>query len=140
MHIPALDVPRIALLGCGSRGLRIVELARISGWDLCVFDPDPAVHCDAPRVQTISKAVSAADLIILAVPDRLALVRKVVQVVQAHCPRTAEIVVLSDAHEQDALRSCATRSLQIHGGTHADFLAAPLWRALTTPQGISRAS
>lgn len=121
---------RLALLGCGTRGSAV--LAHIGRFpaQIITFDPDPTIQIDAPRASTIPQAVSNAELIIIAVPDRLALVRKLAQVVQATCPVDAEIIILSDAHEQDALRSCATRPMQIHGGIHADFDAAPLWRAL----------
>lgn len=131
---------RLALLGCGARGSNILTLAQYGNWSPLVFDPDPALRCPAPRAQTISQAVAEAPLIVIAVPDRIALMRKLVQVVQAHCPPSAEIVILSDAHEQDALRSCATRPMQIHGGIHADFENAPLWQALTEPLRLSESA
>ena len=97
-------------------------------WRVVLFDPDPAIAAPVQRAETISQAVGDAELIVIAVPDRLALVRKVAQVVQAACLPEAEIIILSGTHEQDALRSCALRPMQIHGGIHADFEAAPLWR------------
>ena len=126
---------QLAILGYGTRGRHLLQHARHAPLgtspDITVFDPDPQITCEAHRAPTLSQAVATADLIVLALPDRLALVRKVTQVVQAACPPQAEILVLSGSHEQDALRSCAIRPMQIHGGLHADFQAAPLWRALT---------
>ena len=121
---------RLAILGGGARGTRLLARADEPPWRVTLFDPDPRIDLKVHRSKTISQAVVDADLIVLAVPDRLALLRKVTQVVQAVCRPEAEIVILSDAHEQDALRSSALRPLQLHGGIHADYEEAPLWRKL----------
>ncbi len=121
---------RLAVLGGGARGTCLMARADAPPWRVTLFDPDPTIDPKVDRAKTISQAVADAELIVLAVPDRLALLRKVTQVVQAACRPDAEIVILSDAHEQDALRSCALRPLQIHGGIHADYESAPLWRKL----------
>ncbi len=112
--------PNIAILGDGFPVQAWREALAVHPAGLAIFDPDRAVqdhfaaHVARAKIcATISSAVVDADLIVDCVPDRLALKRKTLQRVQAHCPQEAVILSVSVAFDLRALQSCATRPEQI---------------------------
>lgn len=104
---------RAAILGLGARGIRWAETCLAAGWDVRGFDPDDragrAISGGASwrRETTISGAVSGAEWVICCLPERLDLVRTVIQRAQAAAAEGAVIAVVSEAHELDAVQGCA---------------------------------
>lgn len=117
---PALR--RAAILGGGARGQQWAGRFLAAGWEVALFDPDPAARAAVPPgpartrlriAPLISDAVAGALWIADCAPDRLALKRKLYQKVQAHCRADAVIVVTGTAFSVSDLQSCATRPAQI---------------------------
>ena len=110
---------RAAILGLGTRGTRWAEACLAAGWDVQGFDPDDragggiSTGASWRREGTISGAVSGAELVICCLPERLELVRTVVQRAQAAAAMDAMIAVASDIHDIDAVQGCAIRPTQV---------------------------
>lgn len=101
---------RAAILGLGRRGETWARLLHHAGWEVTWFDPEPASRdLSVVRAGTISDCVAGADWVLVAVPERIELIRSVVQRVQASAPDGAVIAVASDRHKIDALQGCALR-------------------------------
>ena len=102
---------RVAILGLGGRGRRWAENCLAAGLDVTGFDPDGRVQSDQglTRADTIPAAVSGADWVICCLPERLELIRTVVQRAQALIADTALIAVATEAFDIDAVQSCAIR-------------------------------
>lgn len=127
----------IAILGLGERGAGWAARLCLMGHDLALFDPDagavarveaavtrakralPGLY-DAPLPEagaiiwseTISQAVAGADWIIEALPGRLELKRKVLQLAQSHClPQIA--ITSAGGVSLEELQGCAARPEQI---------------------------
>ena len=115
--------PNIAILGDGFPVQAWREALAVHPAGLTMFDPDhtaqdhfvahPAHVALAKICATISSAVADADLIVDCFPDRLALKRKALQRIQAHCPQGAVILSVSAEFDLGALQGCATRPEQI---------------------------
>ena len=105
----------VAILGAGETGRRWKQDFLTAGWRVRLFDPDPDapgfqdMTGDCRRVGTISGSVGDADWIVVAVPDRLELIQKVVQRAQAVATKEAVIAVTSRAYDIDALQGCGLR-------------------------------
>ncbi|MXQ06322.1 hypothetical protein GQ651_00540 [Alphaproteobacteria bacterium GH1-50] len=106
----------VAILGLGRAGGEWARDMLDAGWRVRVFDPEPQPSGlsglkpkSFERTGTISGCVAAADWVIVAVPDRLELMQKIIQRAQAEAPETAIVAVLSETHEVDAIQGCAIR-------------------------------
>lgn len=110
---------KAALLGLGARGTRWAGMFVHAGWRVAGFDPDPKATGLAQarhgwrREQTISATVADADWIMICLPDRLELMRKVVQRAQVQAAETAIIAVSSSLHDVEAVQGCAIRPSQV---------------------------
>ncbi len=106
---------RVAILGLGERGMRWAETCLAAGWDVSGFDPDDraglVVNGGAAlrRETTITGAVQGATWVICCLPERLELMRTVVQRAQASATKDAVIAVASDEHGIEALQGCSIR-------------------------------
>ncbi|MCV6591751.1 MAG: hypothetical protein OIF48_02280 [Silicimonas sp.] len=104
---------RVGILGLGRRGSHWAEAFLAAGWEVHGFDPDDRAGPREPtgawrREPTITGAVSRADWVVCCLPDRLDLLRAVIQRAQASARRAAVIAVVSETFEIDALQGCAT--------------------------------
>lgn len=127
-----------AILGAGATGAGWAARFALMGWQVRVFDPDPAMPerletvlararqalpglYDTPLppegavrvVPTISQAVTGADWVQESVPERLDLKRTLIQKVQEHCPERAVIASSSAVFAPSALTGAAARSAPI---------------------------
>jgi len=108
-----------AILGLGSRGRAWGRTLHGAGWFVVGFDPDPAVQevsdmvPGMKREPTISATVRGADWVITCLPDRLELMRKVIQRAQAEAPEGAVIAVASPTHGIDDIQGCALRPASV---------------------------
>ena len=106
---------RVAILGLGQRGARWAETCLAAGWDVCGFDPDGRAGVSISggatwqRAPTISGAVQGATWVICCLPERLELMRTVVQRAQASAKMDAILAVVSADHNIDAVQGCAIR-------------------------------
>ena len=106
---------RVAILGLGQRGARWAETCLAAGWDVSGFDPDDRAGLSIrggpawQRALTISGAVQGATWVICCLPERLELMRTVVQRAQASARMDAIIAVVSADHNIDAVQGCALR-------------------------------
>lgn len=110
---------KAAVLGLGDRGKAWAELFRDAGWRVSGFDPEPSAQ-GLPRgsrgwrrEETISTTVAYADWVICCLPDRLELMRKVIQRAQAEAPEGAVVAVTTRAHDVDAVQGCALRPARV---------------------------
>ena len=109
----------VAILGVGDTGGLWARDFLEAGWRVRFFDPDPVasgiagLRTSCERASTISGCVAQADWILIAVPDRLELVQKVIQRAQAEAPRSAITAVVSRSHDVEAIQSCSLRPAQI---------------------------
>jgi 3-hydroxyacyl-CoA dehydrogenase len=100
-------------LGAGQTGTLWAEDFLEAGWRVRIFDPDPSAATNEPlksgteRAGTISGCVALADWILIALPDRLDLMQKVIQRAQAEAPRDAITAVVSRSHDIEAIQNCA---------------------------------
>ena len=133
-----------AILGVGEIGAGWAARFLLMGWDVRVFDPDPAAIKQLPHVidlaraslpglydyplpsegqldicSTISAAVADAAWIQESLPERLELKRKLLQQAQSHCAPEAIIGSSSAGFTAQQIQGCATRAAQI-------ILARPL--------------
>lgn len=110
---------KAAILGVGQTGGLWARDFLEAGWQVRFFDPDPVADgiqglrtsCD--RASTISGCVGGADWILIAVPDRLELMQKVIQRAQAEAPHSAVTAVVTRLHDVEAVQSCALRPSQL---------------------------
>jgi len=106
---------KVAVLGLGSRGGDIARAFHATGWAVSGFDPDPIaegvpdIKRDWTRETTISGTVRGADWVVVCLPERLELMRKVIQRAQSEAPREATIAVMTRAFDVDAVQGCAHR-------------------------------
>jgi len=110
---------RAAILGLGDRGRRWADACRHAGWEVAGFDPDDragqGLQGDKAwhREQTISGTVKGADWVICCLPERLELMRTVIQRAQAAAPEQAVIAVASRSFDIDEVQGCAIRPAQV---------------------------
>lgn len=110
---------RAAILGLGSRGAKWAETCLSAGWDVRGFDPDDRAGKKITggalwqREARISGAVAGADWVICCLPERLELMRTVIQRAQAAASEHSVIAVVSDAYDVDAVQGCAIRPSQV---------------------------
>lgn len=109
---------RVAILGLGATGLRWAEECLRAGWEVAVFDPDPTAGARKGKAgwrrdETISATVKGADWVLVAVPERLELIRSVIQRAQAEAPEAAVIVSTACELGIDDLQGCAWRPAQV---------------------------
>ena len=110
---------KVAILGLGATGGRWARDCHAAGWRVAVFDPEPDAEGGRPlkgdwkRHDTISGTVKGADWVLIAVPDRLELIRKVIQRVQAEAPERAVILSAARAFGIDEVQGCAWRPEQV---------------------------
>ncbi|MCT8159574.1 3-hydroxyacyl-CoA dehydrogenase NAD-binding domain-containing protein [Pseudoruegeria sp. SHC-113] len=115
-----------SVLGCGAAGRLWASRFLASGWEVVLFDPDPArsealleaLSAAHPGgrvsvVGAISAAVGQASWIQDCVPDRLTLKRTLYQRVQGHCREDALVCSSSKGFKLEQIRRCATRPRQI---------------------------
>ncbi len=123
---------KVAILGLGHRGHDWSNLFHTGGWRVSGFDPEPApdglprFKSDWRRETTISATVHGADWVVICVPDRLELMRKVIQRAQAEAPKDATIAVASEAHSIDDIKDCAIRPgavVRVGAGEDEGFIA-----------------
>ena len=115
-----------AVLGLGVRGRGWAQRLARAGWDVALFDPGAgpevrrAVTGDGAAMPgrltwhgTVSGAVAGAGLIVECAPERLALKRKLYQLVQAHCPPRAVVAAATPRFTPAQVQGCAPRPGQI---------------------------
>jgi 3-hydroxyacyl-CoA dehydrogenase len=108
-------IRRVAILGLGQRGGAWAKAFHDAGWHITGFDPDPVpsgasvIGRDLRRETTISSSVARVDWVLICLPDRLELLRKVIQRVQAEAGDNAVIAVATSDHDMEAVRNCAMR-------------------------------
>ena len=107
-----------AIVGLGARGTRWAEALQAAGWMVSGFDPDDRAGrglggATFRRETTISGTVRRADVVLCFLPDRLELVRMVLQRVQAETKPDAMIAVHSRLHDVDEVQGCAMRPAQV---------------------------
>lgn len=126
------DPQAAAVIGGGERGIHWAVQFLLAGWTVHLFDPDPCVLRDAglavsakakgsARVpcgvlhchDRISTTVIGAAWVHECLPERLALKRKVIQVVQQYCPPDAVIASATTTFDAVQMQGCATRPAQI---------------------------
>ena len=123
-----------AIIGGGVIGGGWAARFLLNGWDVRIFDPDPAAHrkigevlengrralpmlydCAMPAEgrlsfhDSIADAVKGAAWIQESVPERLELKRKVFQTLQAHCAAGVVIGSSTSGFKPSELQGCATR-------------------------------
>ncbi len=110
---------KVAVLGLGTRGGDIARAFHASGWAVSGFDPDPiatgvpGLKRDWSRETTISGTVRGADWVVICLPERLELMRKVIQRAQGEAPREATIAVVTTDFDVDAVQGCALRPAKV---------------------------
>lgn len=110
---------KVAVLGLGTRGGDIARAFHKSGWEVAGFDPDPGAEGapdlkrDWSRETTISGTVNGADWVVICLPERLELMRKVIQRAQGEAPRSATIAVVTRDFDIDAVQGCALRPAHV---------------------------
>lgn len=106
---------KVAVLGLGTRGGDIARAFHASGWAVTGFDPDPIAEGvpdfkrDWSRETTISGTVRGADWVVVCLPERLELMRKVIQRAQGEARKDATIAVVTRDFDVDAVQNCALR-------------------------------
>ena len=106
---------RAGILGLGRRGGSWVRTCLAAGWQVSGFDPEPRAgpRLDAGdawyRAETISAAVQDAELVIACLPERLELMRMVLQRAQAEAPG-AVLAVASRQFDAPAIQLCALQA------------------------------
>lgn len=110
---------RVAILGLGERGSAFARAFHASGWSVAGFDPDAsagseiAFRSDWRRYGTISQTVATADWIVLCLPERIELLRKVIQRAQAEAPEGAILAIATRDTDAEAVQGCAMRPGQV---------------------------
>ena len=110
---------KVAVLGLGTRGGDIARAFHATGWEVSGFDPDPGAEGvpnfkrDWSRETTISGTVRGADWVVICLPERLELMRKVIQRAQGEAPRDATIAVVTRNFDIDAVQGCALRPAHV---------------------------
>ncbi len=108
----------VAIIGLGKRGKTWSRAFHRAGWSVCGFDPDPEGGLPLPsaewqRENTISGTVQTADWVAVCLPERLELLQKVMQRVQAEAPESAVVAVASNAFTVDDVQACAMRPASV---------------------------
>lgn len=109
----------VAVLGLGDTGSAWAKALHSAGWNVRVFDPSDMVDDAMPkgagfrRCDTISGAVRDAAWIIVALPQRLELVTKVIQRAQAEAPAGAIVVSTAGRLDLDAMQMTSPRPERI---------------------------
>ncbi|WP_299752546.1 hypothetical protein [uncultured Boseongicola sp.] len=110
---------KVAVLGLGTRGGDIARAFHATGWAVSGFDPDPIAEGvpdlkrDWTRESTISSTVCGADWVVICLPERLELMRKVIQRAQGEAPRDTTIAVVTKDFDVDAVQGCALRPAHV---------------------------
>lgn len=100
----------VTIIGYGNRGRVWAHQAVQAGWYVRIFDPAATSGLDDERIsqhELMSTAVDGADWIVLCLPDRLALLRKVIQHLQTTCGAQTAIGVMSVTSTVQDLQGCA---------------------------------
>ena len=106
---------KAAILGLGHSGGAWTRRFHAAGWTVTGFDPEPSAEGipsfqhDWRRETTISATVHGADWIVICVPERLELLRKVIQRAQAEAPKGAIIGVATQTFGIEEIQGCAVR-------------------------------
>lgn len=98
------------IIGYGDRGQSWARHAVKAGWDVRVFDPQgklDALHSQVAQHDLISTAVRDSDLILLCLPDRLDLKRKIIQLIQTQCTPDTILSVMSALSKADDIQDGA---------------------------------
>ena len=109
----------VAILGVGETGGLWARDFLEAGWRVRIFDPDPlasgieGLRTSCERNSTISGCVKDAGWVLVALPDRLELMQKVIQRAQAEAPSTTAIAVASRSHDVETVQSCALRPANV---------------------------
>ena len=109
----------VAILGVGETGGLWARDFLEAGWRVRFFDPDPVasgiagLRTSCERNSTISGCVKDADWVVIALPDRLELMQKVIQRAQAEAPKNAVVAVVSRSHDVETVQTCALRPAQL---------------------------
>lgn len=117
---------KVAVLGLGTRGGDIARAFHATGWEVAGFDPDPGatgvpdLKRDWTRETTISGTVQGADWVVICLPERLELMRKVIQRAQSEAPRNATIAVVTRNFDVDAVQGCALRPAHVLRVDHGE--------------------
>ena len=120
------------VIGYGKRGRHWVRRAVGAGWSVRVFDPEGALENRHPQVtqhDLISTAVAGAHWIVLCLPDRLALHRKVIQHIQTVGDADTTLAVMSEISNAEDLQGCAKWPGSV---LHVDIAAPGLVRLNVT--------
>jgi len=110
---------RAAVLGLGARGTRWAHACLDAGWEVAGFDPDEDTgHAMTGgalwrREATISGAVERADLVICCLPERIELLRPVLQRAQASATEKAVVAVVSAAFDVDEVQGNAIKPSKV---------------------------
>ncbi len=129
---------QMALLGAGETGSAWAARFALMGWHVRVFDPEPgakarvgaamqAARAGLPALydialppagaitypDSLAEAVTGADWVQEALPDRMALKQKMLQAVQASLGEGAVIAGGSETLSADELQTCAPRPGQV---------------------------
>ncbi|MEO0945401.1 MAG: 3-hydroxyacyl-CoA dehydrogenase NAD-binding domain-containing protein [Pseudomonadota bacterium] len=116
----------VAILGLGARGARWADAYHRSGWLVSCFDPEPSAgaflssHDDVRREGTISAAVKGADWIVCCLPERLELLRMVLQRAQVEARSQTIIVVATRDLDVEDIQACTLRPAQVVRVTEAE--------------------
>jgi 3-hydroxyacyl-CoA dehydrogenase len=121
---------KVAILGLGASGGRWARIFHKAGWKVAVFDPDSKAEGSRPlkgdwkRHDTISSTVHGVDWVMICLPERLELMRTVIQRAQSGAPENAIIASASRAFDIDDVQTCAMRPacvIQIRDGDEGGF-------------------
>jgi 3-hydroxyacyl-CoA dehydrogenase len=122
---------KAAILGLGQAGGAWARRFHAAGWSVTGFDPEPLAEGipnfahDWKRETTISATVRGADWIVICVPERLELLRKVIQRAQAEAPKEAIIAVATQTFDIEGLQGCAVRPgcvIRVNNGETGGFI------------------
>ncbi|MEK6217158.1 MAG: 3-hydroxyacyl-CoA dehydrogenase NAD-binding domain-containing protein [Boseongicola sp.] len=122
---------KAAILGLGQSGGAWAHRFHAAGWNVAGFDPEPLAEGtpnfqhDWRRETTISAAVHGADWVVICVPERLELLRKVIQRAQAEAPKDAIIAVAARIFDIEDIQGCAVRPncvIRVNTGETGGFI------------------
>ena len=104
---------KAAILGLGQSGGAWARRFHAMGWQVTGFDPEllaegiPQFVHDWRQENTISATVRGADWVLVCLPDRLELMRKVIQRAQVEAPEDAIIAVATQTFDIEEIQGCA---------------------------------
>ncbi len=122
---------KAAILGLGQCGGAWARRFHAAGWAVTGFDPEPlaegvpSFQHDWRRETTISATVHGADWVVICVPERLELLRKVIQRAQAEAPKDAIFAVAARTFDIEEIQGCAVRPscvIRVNTGETGGFI------------------